>query len=105
MELQFMLEQFDAVEKTARHETTGLQWLRLHASTAGIMDLIPHALRHGQKKTEKETDTDTYFLIISPNAGDKGFQVMLVVKDLSAYSGDAGSCEVFSFARQAGRKY
>ena len=55
------------------------------------MDLIPHALRHGQKKTEKETDTDTYFLIISPNAGDKGFQVMLVVKDLSAYSGDAGS--------------
>ena len=41
MELQFVLEQFDAVEKTARHETTGLQWLRLHASTAGVMGSIP----------------------------------------------------------------
>ena len=41
MELQFVLEQFDAVEKTARHETTGLQWLRLHVSTAGVMGSIP----------------------------------------------------------------
>ena len=79
MELQFVLEQFDAVEKTARHGATGFQRSRLHASTAGVTgqilgqgSKIPHASRCG-RKTEKETNTDTYFLIISPNAGDKGF--------------------------------
>ena len=39
----------------------------------------------------KKTDTDTYFLIIPPNAGDKGFQVALMVKDPPANSGDAVS--------------